>query len=103
MNTGQTLFFRPRRRRIIGLLLVSIAFLCAGSFAIRAGHSAGWLLVTLVGVVIAVCILQLLPQSTYLCIGPNGFTRCTLFRARTCRWSDVGPFKVVRVGTKAMV
>jgi len=55
------------------------------------------------GVAVVVFALQLLPQSAYLRVGPDGFTVCTLFRAHSCRWSDVGPFKVVRMGPKNMV
>jgi hypothetical protein len=52
---------------------------------------------------VAVFALQLLPNSSYLRIGPEGFTVCTLFRAHSCRWNDVGAFKVGRVGSKEMV
>jgi len=103
MDTGQTLIFRPSRRKIASMLLVSVAFVVGGTFLIRAGHWVGWLSVVVFGVGVIVFVLQLLPQSAYLRVGPDGFTVCTLFRTHSCRWSDVGPFKVVRLGPKDMV
>jgi hypothetical protein len=57
----------------------------------------------LFGLGVAAFTLQLLPNSTYLRLGPDGFTVCTLFRAHSCRWSDVEPFEVRQVATKQMV
>ncbi|TMC67531.1 MAG: hypothetical protein E6J18_15860 [Chloroflexi bacterium] len=41
--------------------------------------------------------------GTYVRVGPDGFTVCTLFRSHFCRWSDVEAFEVRRVGAKQMV
>jgi len=103
MDMEQTLVFRPSRRKIAGMLLASFAFVVGGIFVIRSGNWVGWLSVVVFGVAVVVFALQLLPQSAYLRVGPDGFTVCTLFRAHSCRWSDVGPFKVVRMGPKNMV
>jgi len=103
MDTGQTLIFRPSRRKVVSMLFISVAFVAGGIFGIRAGHWVGWLSVLLFGLGGVVFALQLLPQSAYLRVGPDGFTVCTLFRAHSCRWSDVGPFQVVRVGPKDIV
>jgi hypothetical protein len=100
---GQTLVLWPSRRKIVGMLLASFAFVVVGVFLIPSGHWVGWLSVAVFGLGVLVFVLQLLPQSAYLRVGPDGFTVCTLFRAHSCRWSDVGPFKVVRVGPKDMV
>ena len=103
MDMGQTRVFRPSRRKIAGMLLASFAFVVGGIVLIRSGHWVGWLSVAVFGLGVVVFALQLLPQSAYLRVGPAGFTVCTLFRAHSCRWSDVGPFKVARVGPKDMV
>jgi len=103
MNTAETLIFRPSRGKVIGMLLASGAFVVGGVVAIAAGHWAGWIPVGFFGLGVIVFAIQLLQNSVFLRVGADGFTVCTLFRAHTCRWSDVGPFKVVRVGTKDMV
>jgi len=85
------------------MLLVSAVFVVLGVIMVRAGQWFGWLPIVFFGLGMAVLALQLLPNSSYLRIGPEGFTVCTVFRAHSCRWGDVGPFKVGRVGSKEMV
>jgi hypothetical protein len=103
MDTGQTLLLHPRRAKLVGLLLVSAAFVATGVWMVRAGQWLGWLGIAFFGLGVAVSGLQLLPNSTYLRMGPDGFTVCTLFRSRSCRWSDVKAFEVRRVGRTEMV
>ena len=103
MDTAETIVFRPSRGKLLGMLLVSAVFVVVGVFMVRAGQWVGWLPIVFFGLGMAVFALQLLPNSSYLRVGPDGFTVCTLFRARSCRWGDVGAFKVGRVGTKEMV
>jgi|SRR5438309_3515506 len=103
MDTAETVVFRPSRGKLLGMLLVSAVFVVVGVFMVRAGQWVGWLPIVFFGLGMAVFALQLLPNSSYLRVGPDGFTVCTLFRARSCRWGDVGAFKVGRVGTKEMV
>ncbi len=85
------------------MLLGGAVFVVAGILLVRAGQEIGWVAVAFFGLGVAVFVLQLLPNSTYLRVGPEGFTVCHLFRAHSCRWSDVGPFKVGRVARKEMV
>jgi hypothetical protein len=85
------------------MLLVSAVFVVVGVFMVRAGQWVGWLPIVFFGLGMAVFALQLLPNSSYLRVGPDGFTMCTLFRAHSCRWGDVGTFKIGWVGTKEMV
>jgi len=103
MDTEARLIFRPSRQKLVGMLVGSAVFVVAGIFMVRAERWAGWLAIVFFGLCVAVFAIQLLPNSTYLRVGPEGFTACTLFRAHSCRWSDVGVFKVGRVGTKEMV
>src|SRR6266581_302865 len=98
MDTGQTLSLHPRRAKLVGWLLVSTAFVVAGVWMVRAGQWFGWVGITFFGLGVVVFGLQLLPNSTYLRMGPDGLTVCTLFRSHSCRWSDVKAFEVRRVG-----
>jgi hypothetical protein len=101
MDTADTVVFRPSRGKLLGMLLVSATFVVVGVFMVRAGQWVGWLPIVFFGLGMVVFALELLPNSSYLRVGPDGFTVCTLFRS--CRWGDVGAFKVGRVGTKEMV
>lgn len=103
MDTGQTVVFRPSSAKVIGWLVVSAAFVAGGIFMVLAGQWDGWLAIVFFGLGVVVFGLQLLPNSTYLRVGPDGFTVCSLFRLHSCCWSDVGAFKVGRIGTKEMV
>jgi len=103
MDTGQTLLLHPRRAKLVGLLLVGAAFVATGVWMVRTGQWLGWVGIIFFGLGVAVSGLQLLPNSTYLRMGPDGFTVCTLFRSHSCRWSDVKAFQVRRVGRTEMV
>ena len=103
MDTEASLIFRSSRRKLVGMLVGSAVFVVAGIFIVGAQQRIGWLATVFFGLCVAVFAIQLPPNSTYLRVGPEGFTACTLFRAHSCRWSDVGVFKVGRVGTKEMV
>ena len=85
------------------MLLVSAVFVVGGVFMVRAGEWIGWLPIVFFGLGLAVFALRLLPNSSYLRVGPDGFTVCTGFRAHSFGWGDVADFKVGRVGTKDMV
>jgi hypothetical protein len=103
MDTAKTVVFRPSRGKLLGMLLVSAVFVVVGVFMVRAGQWLGWLPIVFFGLGMAVFALQLLPNSSYIRVGPDGFTVCTMFRVHSCRWGDVGAFKVGRVGTKEIV
>ncbi len=70
---------------------------------VRAEQWFGWVGITFFGLGVVVFGLQLLPNSNYLRVGPDGFTVCTLFRSQSCPWSDVKAFEVRRVGRTEMV
>src|SRR5216683_5233933 len=103
MDAAQTLLLRPRRAKLVGWLLVSAAVVAAGVWMARAGQWFGRVGIAFFGLGVVVFGLQLLPSSTYLRVGPDGFTVCTLFRSHSCRWSDVKAFQVRRVGRTEMV
>jgi len=85
------------------MLLGCAAFTATGIFMVRAGQWVGWVAIVFFGLGVVVFALQLLPNSTYLRVGPGGFTVCTLFRAHSCGWTDVDAFRVAHVGAKDMV
>ena len=103
MDTWKTLVFRPRLGKVVVLLFVSAAFVAAGAWMVRAGEWFGWVWIAFSGLPGLVLGIRLLPNSTYLRVGPDGFTICELFRAHSCRWPDVGAFEVRRVGRSEMV
>src|SRR5713101_7930664 len=103
MDTEHTQVFRPRPIRVVGWLLLSAAFVAGGIFMVSAGQQVGWLPIFFFGLGVLVFGLQLLPNCSYVRVGPEGFTVCSLFRSHSCRWSDVGVFKVAQLGPKQMV
>ena len=103
MDTGQDHVFRPRPVRVMGWLVVSTAFVTGGILITSTRQWIGWLVIVFFGLGVMVFALQLLPNSNYVRVGPDGFTVCNLFRSHSCRWSDVGAFKVAQIGTKEMV
>ena len=103
MDTAETVVFRQSKGKLLGMLVVSAVFVVGGVFMVRAGQWVGWLSIVFFGLGMGVFALQLLPKSSYVRVGPDGFTVCTVFRTHSCRWSDVAAFKVGRVGTKEMV
>lgn len=70
---------------------------------ILSGESIGWLPALFFGLGVVVFGVILLPNSAYLRVSQDGFTVCSLFRAHSYRWSDVGPFTVDRIGPNRMV
>ena len=103
MDTEHTQVFRPSPIRVVGFLLLSAAFVAGGIFMVSAGQEVGWLAIAFFGLGVVVFALQLLPNCSYVRLGPEGFTVRRLFRSHSCRWSDVGAFKVAELGRQQMV
>jgi hypothetical protein len=57
MDTIETVVFRPRRGRLLGMLLVSAVFVVVGVFMVRAGQWVGWLPIVFFGLGMAVFAL----------------------------------------------
>ena len=99
--------FTPHQAKYLGYLVLCAAFVAVG--AVLAGNGAWevWLGVLFFGAGAVVFAVLLLPRSAYLRIGPEGFTICSLFRARSLRWADVDTFQVAtfhqQIGSRKMV
>lgn len=98
-----TRVLRPSRLKTVGWFAACTVFAAIGVLMISAGQLVGLLTAGFFGLGVIVFGALLLPNSAYLRLGPDGFTVCSLFRAHSYRWSDVGPFSVDRVGLNRMV
>lgn len=109
MKDDRDLILRPRKRRLLFLLLGSLVFVASGIFILKSptpsyGNAiASWSAVVFSGACALVAMVSLWPGSTYLTLGKTGFTVCMLFRPKSYRWSEVGSFKVGRMFTRKMV
>lgn len=94
-----TRVLRPRRIKTLALFLVCVAFVAVGVLLILdEGSFWGYAASGFFGIGVVVFAVQLLPGSSYLEVGPEGFTMCSVFRARITPWSAVESFEVGRLG-----
>jgi hypothetical protein len=103
MDTSSTRILRPNRFKTFGWLALCAGFTAGGAWMIFSGEPMGWLPALFFGLCVVVFVVTLLPNSAYLRVSQDGFTVCSLFRAQSYRWSDVGPFTVGRIGPNRMV
>ena len=104
MDIRETLVFRPSKPKLIGKLVGASAFVAIGILLVRTAPWFAWATIVLFGLSVVVLALELLPNSDYVRVGPEGFTVRGLFRAYSYRWRDVDAFGVQRVGgTKRVV
>jgi hypothetical protein len=103
MDRGATRILRPKRLKTFGWLALSAGFTAGGAWMILSGEPIGWFPALFFGLCAVVFGVILLPNSAYLRVSQDGFTVCSLFRAQSYRWSDVGPFTVGRIGPNRMV
>ncbi len=103
MDTGAIRILRPNRLKTFGWLTLCAGFTAGGAWMILSDESIGWLPALFFGLGVVVFGVILLPNSAYLRVSQDGFTVCSLFRAQSYRWSDVGPFTVDRIGPNRMV
>jgi hypothetical protein len=103
MDTVVTRILRPNRLKTFGWLTLCAGFTAGGVWMILSGESIGWLPALFFGLGVVVFGVILLPNCAYLRVSQDGFTVCSLFRAHSYRWSDVGPFTVDRIGPNRMV
>lgn len=83
----------------MGLFLaVCLAFTVGGGWMINDHREGGWFVAIVFGLGSLVFALQLLPDSSYLLLGPDGFTVRTLYRTQKYRWAQVEHFGVTRIG-----
>jgi hypothetical protein len=103
MSTDETQVFRPSSLRNLGLLAGSAAFTAIGLWMVSEKDSSGWFVAGVFGLGVLTAAVLSLPNSSYLRLGPDGFTVCSMFRSHSYRWSDVATFEVGRIGVNRMI
>lgn len=78
------------------VLLVSIAFVLLAVALFKNGNNSPmiWVSVIFFGLGIPLSIINILPNSNYLLLTPEGFTIRSSFRSRLFKWSDIKCFSV---------
>lgn len=96
MNTDVSLplKLRPSRLKMVALLVCSILFVIGGLWMSQEKPVDGYLCAGFFGLGVIVFSVQLLPNSSYLLLTPEGFTLCGMFRKHFFRWSDIHDFSV---------
>lgn len=107
-STDPLAIARPMRlvrgvRKAIVLLVVCLAFAAGGVLMLREGATAGWFVVSVFGLGALVAAVNLHPRSSYLELGREGFTVCSLFRRSFVPWHHVQAFIAIRMHSNAMV
>lgn len=90
---------RPRKGKWGLVLLGSGAFVAGGIWMVRHPDSwstafCGYAGILFFGLGVVVAIIQLIPNSSFLWLGPDGMTVCTMWRSHFYRWSDIERFGV---------
>ncbi|HTT06830.1 MAG TPA: STM3941 family protein [Steroidobacteraceae bacterium] len=94
---------KPRKRRLVWLLVGCAAFVAMSCFVLRKNEPAGYAGMAFFGLGVLVAGVSLLPGSAFLQVTHEGFTYCSLYRRHHTAWHDVKEFRPIIVGTKAMV
>ena len=95
---------QPSVRRSLLFALLCLAFAAIGIWMIVSkGTWMAWATTAFFGVGTLVLGSTLLPGSSYLELRGDAFTVCSLWRAQSFQWRDVGPFKVGYLGPKRAV
>lgn len=90
-------------RKGIVLLLVCVAFMTIGILMAREEEMAGYFVASIFGLGTLVAAVNLHPRSSYLELGQEGFTVCSLFRRSFVPWHHVQAFVPIRMNANAMV
>ena len=96
-------FLRPPGWRLLLLLLFAAGFLVIGVLMIRDGDLRGWFVALASGAGTLVALVAMLPGASYLKLGPEGFTICSLFRKSFLSWTNVQDFRVISISLNKMV
>ena len=90
-------------RKACVLLIVCLAFAAVGILMIREGATPGYFVASVFGLGALIAAINLHPRSSYLELGPDGFTVCSLFRRSFVPWHHVEGFVAIRMHSDAMV
>lgn len=94
---------RTSRRKMILLLITSLLFVAGGIRIASEQPLVGYSGAVFFGLGVIVFTIQLLPNSSYLHLTPEGFTFCNLFRSHTVPWHLARDFAVIRVSRRPLV
>lgn len=94
---------RPKKSKILLLLLASLAFTVIGFFMIRGGNTMGWFVALFFGLCLLVFIIQLFPGASQLKLTEEGFIMTSLFKSHFTKWSDVKAFEADYLGPNKTV
>jgi uncharacterized membrane protein len=92
----------PRKRKWALVFLGSAAFVAGGFFMVNQSNSSSerfwaYLCIVFFGLCVLVGLIQFIPGSSFLRLGPDGFTVRAMWRSTFYRWSDVEQFGVTRI------
>jgi hypothetical protein len=90
--------FYPSRVKVLRDLVGSIGLVAIGVWMLAQGLKIAWVAVAFFGMCTFTFMTLMLPNNSYLRIGPEGFEIRSLFRSYSYRWTEVAYFGVSRVG-----
>jgi hypothetical protein len=100
---SEELVLKPSTASLLWPLVACLAFVAIGAWMLGSSPGMGWLVIVVFGLGLVVLSVQLLPGSSQLRIGPDGFQERSLFRARSFRWQDIKGFVPYRASPRTRV
>jgi hypothetical protein len=97
------ILLRPSRTKQVALLVICLAFTVGGALMARGGEKLGYFCSLFFGLGFCLLVANMSPNAAYLRIEQDGFTVCSLFRARTVPWSAVEEFGTFQLKSTRMV
>ena len=89
----ETIILRPKKLKIIGLLLISLLFVIGAFTFIDKEPLLGWSSIIFFGLGVIVFVIVLIPNSTYLKLTYDGFEMRSLYKSHLTKWGDVKSFR----------
>ena len=90
---NDTITLRPRKLKIIGFLLISIAFVYGGFSFMDDKTLLKWSCIVFFSLGAIVFIIQLMPNSSYLKLTGDGFEMRNLYRSHYTKWDEIKSFR----------
>jgi hypothetical protein len=102
--TSEDQVFHTSKLKWLAVLAICVAFSVGGYFMIHDPKAnsikvlfGGYLCMLFFGPGALVAVAALLPGSSYLRVGVDGFTTCSLWRRHSYSWSDISHFGLTSV------
>jgi hypothetical protein len=103
IDMNDQLVLRASKLKNLLSALVSCVFIAGGVWLILGGDGIGWFVAGFFGLCLIVFLVQMLPQSSYLRLDPEGFEIRTLFQSSRYKWDDVAVFGTKKIGSKMVI